>query len=98
VETEGRYKEWTVYSVCVSCETLLTHLCDGIKMSVQKGRRVRLVKMFSPLSTGLDKWTAHRWKQQYVSYTSGWSFGGSDVLRVSGMSVMFMNLTSKAGR
>jgi len=35
---------------------------------VKKGRSVRLVKLYSPDSTGLDKWTAQQWKQQYVSY------------------------------
>jgi len=37
---------------------------------VKKGRRLRLVKFFCPCSSGLDKWTAHNWKQQYVCYVS----------------------------
>ena len=49
------------------------------KVRVKKGRKVRLVKLFSPFSTHLLKSTKQRWKQQYVAYASGWSASGSGI-------------------
>ena len=45
----------------------LTRVYACVEVPVKKRRKVRLVKLYSPNSSGLDRWTAQQWKQQYAS-------------------------------